>query len=86
MEGTIMTVCINNFQAAENSALAASQVASLFAEARLALGYSVDDLAVTTGLINDEIIGIENGTDIDPAKLKRVAAVLKVPVSAVKAA
>ncbi|TDK35053.1 XRE family transcriptional regulator [Rhizobium deserti] len=79
-----MTVCINNFQAAENSALAASQVASLVAEARLALGYSVDDLAVTTGLINDEIIGIENGTDIDPGKLKRVAAVLKVPVSAVK--
>jgi transcriptional regulator with XRE-family HTH domain len=82
----IMTVSINNFEVCKDSMLAPGQIASLVAEARRAVGYSVDDLAVTTGLVNDEIIGIENGTDLDPSKLKRVATALKLPFSGVQAA
>ena len=77
-----MTVSMKNFQASSQNTLAPGQVASLIAEARLAAGYSVEDLSVTTGLVNAEIVSIENGTELDPAKLKRVAAALKVPVTA----
>jgi hypothetical protein len=77
-----MNVSMKNFHAFSQNTLAPGQVASLIAEARLAAGYSVEDLSVTTGLVNAEIVSIENGTELDPAKLKRVAAALKVPVTA----
>jgi transcriptional regulator with XRE-family HTH domain len=77
-----MTVSVNAIHAASTNALASGQVSTLVTEARRAAGYSVDDLAVTTGLVNDEIENIENGNDADPAKLKRIAAALKVPASA----
>jgi transcriptional regulator with XRE-family HTH domain len=80
-----MTVSISNFHASNENMLATDQVASLVAQARLAAGYSVDDLAVTTGLVNDEIIEIENGSATDPAKLKRIAAALRLPASAFNA-
>lgn len=76
-----MTVSMNNFHASSDSSLAPNQISTLISEARQAVGYSVEDLSVATGLVNDEIVGIENGTDLDPAKLKRVAAALKVPVA-----
>jgi transcriptional regulator with XRE-family HTH domain len=75
---------MKNFHASSDNTLAPSQVALLVAEARHAAGYSVEDLSVTTGLVNDEIVGIENGTDLDPGKLKRVAAALKVPVNTLR--
>jgi transcriptional regulator with XRE-family HTH domain len=81
-----MTVSISNFHASLQNALAPEQVALLISEARQAAGYSVEDLSVTTGLVNDEIIDIENGTDLDPAKLKRIAAALKVPVAVLRPA
>lgn len=37
------------------------------------VGYSIEDLAVTCGLANDEIVSIEAGDDIGSAKLRRVA-------------
>jgi hypothetical protein len=37
---------------------------------------------VTCGLVSNEIVEIENGANADPAKLKRIAAALQVPVSA----
>ncbi|MEK1902722.1 MAG: helix-turn-helix transcriptional regulator, partial [Rhizobium sp.] len=49
---------------------------------RSAVGYSIEDLAVTCGLANGEILEIENGESADPAKLRRIAAALQVPVSA----
>ncbi|WFU49169.1 helix-turn-helix domain-containing protein [Sinorhizobium terangae] len=50
--------------------------------AREAVGYSVDDLAVTCGLTGAEITRIEIGADVDPDKLRRIAAALRVPTSA----
>ena len=46
---------------------------------REAHGYSIDDLAVTCGLSASEIIGIENGEDTDPGRLRRIAAALRLP-------
>lgn len=80
-----MTVSINNFRASTEQVLAPDQVAGFIAQARQAAGYSIDDLAVTTGLVTDEIVGMENGTDFDPAKLKRIANALKMPMSVLKA-
>lgn len=80
-----MTVSINNFRASTEQVLAPDQVAGLIAQARQAAGYSIDDLAVTTGLVTDEIVGMENGTDFDPAKLKRIANALKMPMSVLEA-
>ena len=76
-----MTISISNLSTANGTTLSPQNLASAVTEARLALGYSIDDLAITTGLVGDEIVRIENGTDADPAKLKRIAAALKVPVS-----
>lgn len=81
-----MTVSISNFHASSHNTLSPDQVALLISQARQAAGYSVEELSVTTGLVNDEIVDIENGTDLDPAKLKRVAAALKVPVSVLRTA
>ena len=49
--------------------------------AREAIGYSVDQLALTCGLAHAEINAIEDGEDTDEAHLARVAAALKVPVA-----
>ncbi len=77
-----MTVSISNIKATGSTAAIAGQVAKAVAEARLAAGYSIDDLALTTGLIHDEILHVEDGSDSDPAKVKRIAAALKIPSSA----
>lgn len=76
-----MTISVNNFSSASSAPFSPQHIAGAVAEARLAAGYSVEDLALTTGLVNDEILRIENGTDADPARLKRIAAALKVPVT-----
>lgn len=47
--------------------------------ARIARGYSIEDLAVTCGLATSEIASIENGDDADPSKLRRIASALRVP-------
>jgi transcriptional regulator with XRE-family HTH domain len=76
-----MTISINNFASANGTTLSPQHIASAVAEARRAMGYSIDELAVTTGLVSDEILRVESGMDADPAKLKRIAAALQVPVS-----
>ena len=76
-----MTISVNNLASVDGAALSPHHIATAVAEARHAAGYTVEDLAVTTGLVNDEILRIENGTDADPAKLKRIAAALQVPFS-----
>ncbi|MCA1493640.1 helix-turn-helix transcriptional regulator [Ensifer sp. NBAIM29] len=48
---------------------------------REAVGYSVDDLALTCGLTRVEISRIELGADVDPDRLRRVAAALRVPIA-----
>lgn len=49
---------------------------------REAVGYSVEELALTCGLTGAEITRIEIGADVDPDKLRRIAAALRVPTSA----
>ncbi|CEO91569.1 MULTISPECIES: helix-turn-helix domain-containing protein [Sinorhizobium/Ensifer group] len=48
---------------------------------REAVGYSVDDLALTCGLTCAEISRIELGADVDPERLRRVVAALRVPAT-----
>jgi ribosome-binding protein aMBF1 (putative translation factor) len=77
-----MTVSISNIKACAGNEVVAGQIARAVVEARLAAGYSIDDLAVTTGLVHAEITRVEDGSDADPAKVKRIAAALKMPPSA----
>ncbi|MEY9199408.1 transcriptional regulator with XRE-family HTH domain [Sinorhizobium fredii] len=50
-------------------------------QSREAMGYSVEDLSLTCGLTGAEITRIELGTDVDPDRLRRIAAALQVPTS-----
>ncbi|MDK4741156.1 helix-turn-helix domain-containing protein [Rhizobium sp. LEGMi198b] len=77
-----MSISLNNFNEVPPQAVHADDVAARVKAARETVGYSIEDLAVTCGLANEEIIGIEDGADIDPAKLKRIATALQLPPSA----
>ncbi|MET3853562.1 MULTISPECIES: helix-turn-helix transcriptional regulator [unclassified Rhizobium] len=77
-----MSISLKNLDQSKATAISAINVAAEVKKAREAVGYSVDDLAVTCGLVAAEITEIENGEHADPAKLKRIAAALQVPVSA----
>ncbi|CAN7175197.1 transcriptional regulator with XRE-family HTH domain [Rhizobium tibeticum] len=76
-----MSISLSNLDASKATAVSAMNVAAAVRAAREAVGYSVDDLAVTCGLVVNEIEEIEGGEDADPAKLKRIAAALQVPLS-----
>ena len=77
-----MSISLKNLDESKATVVSAINVAAEVKKAREAVGYSVDDLAETCGLVDKEIIDIENGKDADPAKLRRIAAALQVPVSA----
>ncbi|WOS66201.1 helix-turn-helix domain-containing protein [Sinorhizobium fredii] len=55
-------------------------------QSREAMGYSIEDLSLTCGLTGAEITRIELGADVDPARLRRIAAALQVPTSAFRLA
>ncbi len=76
-----MSISLSNLDASKATAVPAMNVAAAVRAAREAVGYSVDDLAVTCGLVVNEIEEIESGEDADPAKLKRIAAALQVSLS-----
>lgn len=75
-----MTIVPNNFDGI--GAVSGATVASRVRTHRESAGYSIEDLAVTCGLANTEISAIEDGSDVDPAKLRRIAVALQVSVSA----
>ncbi|MDL2401995.1 helix-turn-helix domain-containing protein [Rhizobium mayense] len=77
-----MSISVNNLNRVQTEALQADDVAARVKAARETVGYSIEDLAVTCGLANDEIMEIEDGADIDPAKLRRIATALQLPPSA----
>ncbi|MBY5890959.1 helix-turn-helix domain-containing protein [Rhizobium leguminosarum] len=54
----------------------APSVGALLAEARLARGYSLDDVAETTGLTVAEVTALENDADLDASRIRRTASVL----------
>ncbi|MBB5574601.1 MULTISPECIES: helix-turn-helix domain-containing protein [Rhizobium] len=77
-----MSISLNNFNEVQTEPVQADDVAARVKAARETVGYSIEDLAVTCGLANEEIVHIEDGDDIDPAKLRRIAAALQLPPSA----
>ena len=76
-----MTVSINNFDASTVGASAHVDIGAAVRRSRQAVGYSVDELALTCGLTDAEIANIEHGVDTDPAKLRRIAAALQLPLT-----
>jgi transcriptional regulator with XRE-family HTH domain len=76
-----MSISLNNFEHSGVDTVSVSIGDSVKA-AREAVGYSIEDLAVTCGLANLELTEIEDGRDADPAKLKRIASALQLPLSA----
>lgn len=76
-----MTISINNLDASTASASTHVDIGEAVRRSRQAVGYSVDELALTCGLTDAEINGVELGTDADPAKLRRIAAALQLPVT-----
>ncbi|MBY3574263.1 helix-turn-helix domain-containing protein [Rhizobium laguerreae] len=54
----------------------APSVGALLAEARLARGYSLDDVAETTGLTVAEVTALENDADFDASRIRRTASAL----------
>ncbi|KQO83695.1 helix-turn-helix transcriptional regulator [Rhizobium sp. Leaf262] len=55
--------------------------ASKIAAARSSCGYTVEQLAITCGLTTQEITALEDGSDINPSHIQRVAAALQIPLS-----
>ena len=53
-------------------------VGSILAEARARRGYSLADLAETTGLTVAEVAALEGGMDFNPLKIRRAAVALGV--------
>jgi transcriptional regulator with XRE-family HTH domain len=49
--------------------------------ARSAVGYSIEQMAVTCGLSHHEIVAIEDGADADIGRLKRAATALKLDIA-----
>ncbi|OCP35600.1 helix-turn-helix domain-containing protein [Ensifer sp. LC163] len=76
-----MTVSINNLDASTTAASAHFDIGDAVRRSRQAVGYSVDELALTCGLTDAEITNIELGADADPGKLQRIAAALQLPVT-----
>ena len=75
-----MSISLTNLDES-TSTVASINVAQAVKAAREAAGYTIDDLSVTCGLVASEIAEIENGENADPAKLRRLASALQVPVT-----
>lgn len=76
-----MTISINNSAASDNAAIQTLGIGETVKRFREASGYSIEDLAVTCGLTDAEIVRVESGEDEDPARVKRIAAALQMPAS-----
>lgn len=76
-----MSITLSNLDKSQTSIIPQVEVGAAVRRSREAVGYSVDDLAETCGLTENEISKIEIGADADPAKLRRIAAALQVEPS-----
>lgn len=76
-----MNISVNHIEQSQSHIIDVSDVGNRVKEVRLAVGYSLDDLAVTCGLTSDEITRIEDGIEIDMQHLKRIAPALQTSVS-----
>jgi len=76
-----VTISLNRLDKMESHAAGVSFIGGRVRAIRQSVGYSIDELALTCGLTNSEIAGVEEGLDADPARLKRIAAALQVSLS-----
>jgi transcriptional regulator with XRE-family HTH domain len=76
-----MSISLSNLDKSNAQPIPSVNIAAVIKSAREAIGYSIDDLAVTCGLLVVEIQEVESGEDADPAKLKRIAAALQLPLA-----
>lgn len=76
-----MTTSINNLDTSNLAVPTSVAIGETVRRSREALGYSVEDLAVTCGLTDSEISMIEIGADADPNRLRRIAAALQMPAT-----
>jgi transcriptional regulator with XRE-family HTH domain len=58
----------------------------LLSEARQGRGYSLDDVAETSGLTIDEVAAIESGDDTNQARIARAAAAVGLSDAVLKSA
>ena len=54
----------------------------LLADARRSKGYSLDDMAETSGLTVSEIVALESGKDQDRQHIRRMGSALGLPLAA----
>ncbi|CAN7199660.1 helix-turn-helix domain-containing protein [Pararhizobium sp. LjRoot238] len=76
-----MTISINNADVSGNAGMPPVEIGEAVRRFREASGYSIEDLALTCGLTDVEISRIETGEDVDPGRVKRIAAALQMPAS-----
>ena len=62
-----MSISLKNFNEVQTEPVQADDVAARVKAARETVGYSIEDLAVTCGLANEELIDIESGAEFDIA-------------------
>ena len=63
----------------DNSLKTDNFFADLFSAARKAAGYSLEQVAITTGLTTAEISAIESGREAENSKIQRLASALRIP-------
>ena len=76
-----MSISMSNFETATEKSISPRDAASAVAQARETVGYTIDQLAVTTGLTAEELTAIERGEGIDAPRLQRIAAALGLPAT-----
>ncbi|MBL0371621.1 helix-turn-helix transcriptional regulator [Rhizobium sp. KVB221] len=75
-----MAISVNRLDQYDQGVNDVSFVGSKIRAIRESIGYSVEDLAVTCGLANTEIAGIEAGEVAEPGQLERIAIAMQIPV------
>ncbi|CAD7041690.1 transcriptional regulator [Pseudorhizobium halotolerans] len=77
-----MSISMSNFDTAVKTGISADRVSALLTEARQERSYTLEQLAVTTGLTVDELKAVEDGGVTDPALVQRIASALGLPPAA----
>lgn len=63
----------------ENGQQTNNYFADIITSARKTAGYTLEQVAITSGLTAAEISAIESGKDFEDAKIRRLAFALKIP-------
>jgi DNA-binding XRE family transcriptional regulator len=77
---TARRLSVDTVHSSDDQGAAASAPSTALKEAREAAGYSIEDLAIATGLTHQEIRDAETGINHDESHLGRIAAALKLAI------